>query len=1567
VVARLLLQMLQVLTEPKSYKLTVIHTHSVLPSIIVMIAQSPPHSSPLLRLGTWNAGLGFMKKLPTLLHRCSDLDLDIIAVQEIGDPALLITRLPHYQLIYSAGPSRHEAGVGLLLSHRLLPRCRSYKQSTTGRLAAAVLEYEHGKKTLVVSAYMPAGLDHCSPASEKSTQAHALYTEITEWSRDMHQVIVMGDLNETLTQWDRQPPTIIAAHSSTILSPIHSLPASGFIDAYRHLHPSPAITPGFTHYIDSALRPSSSRLDYVWLKGFPTVGVHSAVIDKHQSLHRLSHHRLLLVTVTTHHTLGHHAPTHKDPLRLPNLRSASDADKLRFVQHVEIKLQRTDHKLRRYSSAAAGGLHVRENIDLLAATLTSITSQQAQTHLPLNASNTYHNKDISDLQRQRSALSRLSNAVRVLLSSGHTPAQLLTSPEIMQLRSACHQRFGIVWSSNISLDVGAWLQETETFIRLTRSSVRAQYACLRKQHDNHFTRAPAAVIHRMLQSDALPAAIHSVVTPDGHLTQTAIQLQECMASHFEHVFSVPPRPAAGFGGPSPPAMLFSKPGINTSWYAQLMIPVLDAELQQAAAGLPLISAPGEDGVSSGVWKIAIAGSVTLRNHLCALFSLCLAKSIFPTGWKTGIIIPLLKDINKERTMSNIRPITLQSCLGKLLSRLLAERLASILERHPILNTSQRGFINGGSTHKCIDELLDAWRWSREHQQPLYTLFYDIKQAYDSVETDVLLRALRRLHMPATFVALVADSLTGLQSRVRTEYGNTRAFDVHRSLRQGDPLAPLLFVILVDALHDGLHTDPFTHEQHGCTVTVNSQSVYLPSLGFADDTNTISNSLAGLAAMHRWTLYFMQFNRMRLNATKCEVVGTHDGQTSVTTADLVHHGLTVEGNCVATLPLDSSTRYLGVHCSYSGSWWVQQRKSLAHIMLFTRIATKFNMPIAHIVYMFNVFLLPKLESALRFCSGPRTTQWLQACDRLLIGCIKHLSRSPVRVSHTTLALSLGLRLPSWLEVSIKASELFIRANTSDQRWGHLGRLQLRSHVAGSPAVDVAGPGRRSGNHWMASAVSLIACRLQWTMQQRHTSSHRRAAVLRTAGSNTLLEHPPIDGMPTHSECSSSQLISALPASFTIAHDVWCGFGAGCTAHSVAVYTDGSAQYESSSWAVVISDRWLARYADSLPTDEALLQPAHVAGATLAGAAITVTTGVYPAELQAIARVLAMLPLSFHVHVHSDSQASIAAVQAFRLEASQRARLRMPARPLLFLINHLCSIRERAGGSVTLAHVKAHTTNSDIHSVGNRLADYQANRARVLSQHTQPRGLQPLPLDKCEPFLCLKNNHGSVIIDDIRRTSMRELKQQAMERWRNKPWPANSMACDGMVALSKVVLSTAPSELQSFLVHLSTNSLHFRWDAPDAAASSSSSDTHHVAEPSRVLHKLQCRKCVTAVDMCHVVNCPEPYVKALHQQLHTQIVNSLLAEPLSRPWAVSHQHLPLIDLLDRMFPQLSAPLVDTLHHATLLCGAWSRNAQSHAIRVVGLAKSDNALAVFNSLRLVCIRNVRHFFVRLHVSIV
>ena len=198
---------------------------------------------------------------------------------------------------------------------------------------------------------------------------------------------------------------------------------------------------------------------------------------------------------------------------------------------------------------------------------------------------------------------------------------------------------------------------------------------------------------------------------------------------------------------------------------------------------------------------------------------------------------------------------------------------------------------------------------------------------------------------------------------------------------------------------------------------------------------------------------------------------------------------------------------------------------------------------------------------------------------------------------------------------------------------------------------------------------------------------------------------------------------------LAHDAWSGWGTGVVAQSAQVYTDGSysAAMANSAWSVAVGDAWLLDGYQAIPTDERLLRPIHVDGATLVGASIVCTEGIYAAELQAIARALAMLPLSFSLEIHSDSQAAIAAIHSYEEQLNERKRLRMSARPILQLVHDLLLRRSAAGGWADLHHVAAHSSKSDLHSVGNRLADYQANLSRSHADRRAPLTLRELPLE------------------------------------------------------------------------------------------------------------------------------------------------------------------------------------------------------------------------------------------------
>ncbi len=416
--------------------------------------------------------------------------------------------------------------------------------------------------------------------------------------------------------------------------------------------------------------------------------------------------------------------------------------------------------------------------------------------------------------------------------------------------------------------------------------------------------------------------------------------------------------------------------------------------------------------------------------------------------------------------------------------------------------------------------------------------------------------------------------------------------------------------------------------------------------------------------------------------------------------------------------------------------------------------------------------------------------------------------------------------------------------------------------------------------------------------------------------------------------------------TLVHNLWSGWGTATPPSSVNVYTDGShgALADNSSWSMCVGDQWLdANYA-MVPADESLLQPGHVAGATLVGASIACTRGVYPAELQAITRVLAAFPLSFQLHLYTDSQSSIAAIDAVRRQTNERKRLRMAARPLLHLIRHLIQRRVDAGGAIQFSHVAAHTRRTDIHSVGNRLADYKANLVRTRPDNDRNRVLlQQLPLADCEEYLVVTQQDGLQLAGDPRCTALAVLRDKSLARWSSKP-DEGLFAGSGMIELGQTVMREGSDSMQATLIRMATNSIHHYWSG---------------SRDDSVLAMVRCA-CRRSAPMLHLYTCGLRHAPLVRQRL-LSLVGRL---PDAANWLRTHGPKPLKQQLSLLFPPPPASPTDPdpgLHQARCLLGAFTQAEGMAAAVALGLSKPDRRHFVVQ-LRLMCVEAVGNTFAEL-----
>ena len=98
----------------------------------------------------------------------------------------------------------------------------------------------------------------------------------------------------------------------------------------------------------------------------------------------------------------------------------------------------------------------------------------------------------------------------------------------------------------------------------------------------------------------------------------------------------------------------------------------------------------------------------------------------------GKIRPIYKNKGDKSDPENYRPITILSCLGKLFTAVLNNRLTKFLDTYELLNENQAGFRKSYSTVDHIFALNSLIELFKSTKKKLYGTFIDFSKAFDSV-------------------------------------------------------------------------------------------------------------------------------------------------------------------------------------------------------------------------------------------------------------------------------------------------------------------------------------------------------------------------------------------------------------------------------------------------------------------------------------------------------------------------------------------------------------------------------------------------------------------------------------------------------------------------------------------------------------------------------------------------------------------------------------------------------------------------------------------------------------------
>jgi reverse transcriptase-like protein len=183
-------------------------------------------------------------------------------------------------------------------------------------------------------------------------------------------------------------------------------------------------------------------------------------------------------------------------------------------------------------------------------------------------------------------------------------------------------------------------------------------------------------------------------------------------------------------------------------------PVTEAEVQRAVFAANPYKAPGMDDIPAVVWQKVWP---VLKHHIIKLFQLSINQAAIPQAWKTAKIIPLRKPKKEDYMLAKAYcPILLLATLGKMLEALVAERISYLVETHNLLPMSHFGARKGRSTTQALTVIQEYIYQVWKHRKVLSLVSFDLKGAYNGINTEVLIRRLRERRIPTILINWIAS-------------------------------------------------------------------------------------------------------------------------------------------------------------------------------------------------------------------------------------------------------------------------------------------------------------------------------------------------------------------------------------------------------------------------------------------------------------------------------------------------------------------------------------------------------------------------------------------------------------------------------------------------------------------------------------------------------------------------------------------------------------------------------------------------------------------------------------------
>ncbi|VFQ84372.1 unnamed protein product [Cuscuta campestris] len=281
-------------------------------------------------------------------------------------------------------------------------------------------------------------------------------------------------------------------------------------------------------------------------------------------------------------------------------------------------------------------------------------------------------------------------------------------------------------------------------------------------------------------------AISFFIKDDGTKTTSSDEVVGCFFEFYQNLFGTTPQV-----GPIVDEVLAPGATVPESAHSRLLAMVTLEEVKDVVFDIGNEKAPGQDGFTAAFFKNqwSLVGQDVYEAVAEFFISWKLLKQI-----NHAMIVLIPKTVHNP-SVKDFRPIACLNVLYKIITKILGKRMAPLLS--DLIDPAHGAFVQGRS---LVDNLLLAQHLIKDYairrSTPSCMIKLDITKAYDTVSWRFLEDVMLALGFPSRFVALVMECVTSASSSIMVNGDSHGFFKSNRGLRQGDPMAPTLFLFCI---------------------------------------------------------------------------------------------------------------------------------------------------------------------------------------------------------------------------------------------------------------------------------------------------------------------------------------------------------------------------------------------------------------------------------------------------------------------------------------------------------------------------------------------------------------------------------------------------------------------------------------------------------------------------------------------------------------------------------------------------------------------------------------------------